>query len=69
MIGGTDIRDISQEDLRNLIGYAPQKSMLLSGTIRSNIAYGSDDISDDDANKCTKIAQAWDFIKKCQNYQ
>lgn len=64
MIGGTDIRDISQEDLRNLIGYAPQKSMLLSGTIRSNIAYGSDDISDDDVINALKIAQAWDFIKK-----
>ena len=64
LVGGVDIRDISQNSLRNIIGYAPQKSMLLSGTIRSNIAYGSESVSDDDIVNALKIAQAWDFIKK-----
>ena len=64
LVGGVDIRDISQNTLRNIIGYAPQKSILLSGTIRSNIAYGTESVSDDDAVNALKIAQAWDFIKK-----
>ena len=64
LVGGVDIRDISQNTLRNIIGYAPQKSILLSGTIRSNIVYGTESVSDDDVVNALKIAQAWDFIKK-----
>ncbi len=65
LIGGVDIRNIKQADLHNLIGYASQKSMLLSGTIRSNIAYGSNNgISDEQVVAALKIAQGWDFVNK-----
>ena len=64
LIGGVDIRELKQADLHDLIGYASQKSMLLSGTIRSNIAYGSGEVSDDQAIEALKIAQAWSFVNK-----
>ena len=62
LIGGVDIRKLKQADLHDLIGYASQKSMLLSGTIRSNIAYGSTEISDNQVIEALKIAQAWSFV-------
>lgn len=65
-IGGKDISKISQVKLHNLIGYAPQKAMLFSGDIRSNIAYGSD-LSDEQIINALKIAQAWDFVEKLPN--
>lgn len=64
-IGGVNIKDISQHSLHDLIAYVPQKSALLSGTIKSNIKYGaSDKISEDDMIKALKTAQAWDFVSK-----
>lgn len=65
LIGGVDIRDLKQSDLRNLIGYASQKSMLMSGTIRSNVGYGSNNISSDEQIvEALKTAQAWSFVSK-----
>lgn len=65
-IGGKDVSKLSQQELRELIGYAPQKAMLFSGDIRDNVAYGSD-LSDEQIIEALKIAQAWDFVQKLPN--
>ena len=59
-IDGTDIRDIVIKDLRNAIGYIPQKGILFSGTIESNVKYGNDT---DDITEALKVAQALDFVQ------
>jgi ATP-binding cassette, subfamily B, multidrug efflux pump len=64
LVDGTDIRDVTQHDLREKIGYVPQKSMLFSGTIESNLRYAHDDISEDDIRKAAGISQAMDFISQ-----
>ncbi len=63
-IDGTDIRDVTQHDLRDHIGYVPQKSSLFSGTIESNLRYADENASEDTLKKATDIAQASDFIKE-----
>lgn len=62
-IDGYDIRDISMKDLRNEIGYVPQKGILFSGTIASNLRFGKNDASDKDIEEAASIAQATDFIE------
>ena len=61
-IDGVDIRDISQHDLRDQLGYVPQKGMLFSGTIASNITYGKDDATTEEMERAARIAQAEEFI-------
>lgn len=61
-IDGVDIRDMKQHELREMIGYVPQKGMLFSGDIQSNIAYGAEDKSMDNIVNAAQIAQAQDFI-------
>ena len=63
-IDGTDVRDMSLEDLRGMIGFVPQKAVLFSGTIASNIKFGNSDASDDDMKQCAQIAQATEFIEE-----
>lgn len=63
-INGTDIRDVSIESLRENIGYVPQKGVLFSGTIASNIRFGAEDASDEQMKKAAAIAQATDFIEE-----
>lgn len=63
-IDGTDIRDVSIESLRENIGYVPQKGVLFSGTIASNIRFGAEDASDEQMKKAATIAQATDFIEE-----
>ena len=63
-IDGTDTRDMSLEDLRGMIGFVPQKAVLFSGTIASNIKFGNSDASDDDMKQCAQIAQATEFIEE-----
>lgn len=62
-IDGYDVRDISMQDLRSEIGYVPQKGVLFSGTIASNLRFGKDDASDKDIKEAASIAQATDFIE------
>lgn len=62
LLDGVDIRNISQQNLRNRIGYVPQKGVLFSGTIKSNIAFGVPDARDEIIQKAARIAQAEDFI-------
>lgn len=63
-IDGADIRDLSQEDLHDLIGFVPQEATLFSGTIESNIAYGAPDTSQEDIELAAEIAHAKDFIEE-----
>lgn len=62
LIDGIDIRQVTQAELRNKIGYIPQKGMLLSGTIESNLLYADKDASEDDLRSAIDIAQAGDFV-------
>ena len=69
-LDGVDIRDIGLEELRRTIGYVPQKRMLFSGTIESNIKYGDPAMPDDDMVRAAEIAQATEFIDaKPDGYQ
>ncbi len=61
-LDGVDIRDIGLEELRRTIGYVPQKRMLFSGTIESNIKYGDPSMPDGDMVEAAEIAQATEFI-------
>ncbi|MCU0487861.1 MAG: ABC transporter ATP-binding protein/permease [Anaerolineales bacterium] len=61
-VDGIDIRTVSQHDLRDKIGYVPQKSSLFSGTIESNLRYADEDASEDALRQATDIAQASEFI-------
>lgn len=63
LIDGVDIRDVSTKDLRAKIGYVPQKGMLFSGDVESNIKYGDSKITDKEMKKAASIAQASDFIE------
>lgn len=70
LIDGVDIRDLTQHELRDQMGYVPQKGILFSGTIESNIKYSDEDISDEEMKRAAKIAQATDFIEeKTEQYQ
>jgi len=61
-LDGVDIREVRQSDLRDKIGYVPQKGMLFSGTIESNLRYADEDASSDTLEEAISIAQASDFI-------
>ena len=63
-IDGQDIRDLTMESVRQNIGFVPQKGILFSGTIASNIRFGAPDASDEDVKLATEIAQASDFIEE-----
>ena len=64
LIDGVNVKNVSQKDLRSRIGFVPQKGVLFSGTIESNIKYGKDNISDEEMKKAASIAQATEFIEK-----
>ena len=64
IVGGVNIKDASLHDLRERIGYVPQKGVLFSGTIDSNLRYGKKDASEEAISKAAKIAQASDFINE-----
>ena len=62
-VDGTNIKDISISKLRDMLGFVPQKGVLFSGTIASNIKFGDENISDEDMYKAAEIAQALEFIE------
>jgi len=62
MVDGVDVRELKLHQLHSLIGYVPQRSTLFSGTIRSNIAYGTPKASDQDLARAASISQAKEFI-------
>ena len=61
-VDGIDVRDMPQETLHSLLGYVPQKGVLFSGTIESNLKFGGEQITDADMKKAASIAQAEEFI-------
>lgn len=63
-LDGFNIKNISTKELRNSIGFTPQKALLFNGTIRSNIRFGKKDATDEEINKALEIAQAQHFISK-----
>ncbi len=64
LVDGVNVKDISQTELRSHIGYVPQKSVLMSGTIESNIKYGNDSLTAKETAEIIEIAQATAFISK-----
>lgn len=63
LVDGIDVRKISQENLRNKIGFVPQKAILFSGTIAENIRFGNDNATDEEIRHAAEIAQATEFIE------
>lgn len=64
LVDGVDIRDVKQADLRSRIGYVPQKGMLLSGDIESNLLYSKKDASENDIQSALDISQSSEFVNK-----
>jgi ATP-binding cassette subfamily B protein len=64
LVDGVDIREVSQHDLRDRIGYIPQRGSLFSGTVESNLRYADENATMEDLRRATEIAQASDFIEK-----
>ena len=63
LIDGVNVKDVAQKDLRDIIGFVPQKGILFSGTIESNIKYSNEKMSDEKMKEAAKIAQAIEFIE------
>ncbi|MEG1732488.1 MAG: ABC transporter ATP-binding protein, partial [Longicatena sp.] len=62
LVDGVDIKEVSQHELREKIGYVPQKGVLFSGDIESNLRYAKEDASQEELDRASKIAQATEFI-------
>lgn len=62
-VGGVDVRDVTQHELRRQIGYVPQKAFLFSGTIEETIKYGNEQASEEELEHAANIAQATEFIE------
>lgn len=61
-VDGVDVREMNLKELRDKIGFVPQKGVLFSGTIGSNIRYGKTEATEEEVRRAAEIAQAWDFI-------
>lgn len=64
LVDGLDVRELRQKDLRNLIGFVPQKALLFSGTIKDNLLFGNEKATDEEIDKALEVAQAKHFITK-----
>lgn len=67
LVDGVDVRNIKQKTLRSVIGYVPQKGVLFSGTVKSNIAFGDESLDDEKIVSAAKIAEADEFIRNMEN--
>ena len=67
MIDGIDIRDLKLKDLYSKIGYVPQKGVLFSGTVESNIKYGNLNASGQEVENAMKVSQSMEFVSKLDN--
>lgn len=63
LVDGVNVKDVPQKELRKRIGFVPQKGVLFSGTIESNIKYGNEQMADEQMEKAASIAQATEFIQ------
>jgi ATP-binding cassette subfamily B protein len=66
-VDGVDIREMTQRDLRSRLGFVPQKSVLLSGTVAFNLRYGKQDAGDDEIKEVSDIAQASEFVEAARD--
>lgn len=66
-LGDIDIRDVSQKELRDRIGYVPQKGILFSGTIASNLRYADESLSDEKMEEALSVSQAKEFVDRMPN--
>ena len=66
-ISGVDVKDVLQKDLRSKIGFVPQKGVLFSGTIESNVKYGNEELTDEKFKKILDIAQASEFVYEMED--
>lgn len=64
LVDGVNIKDVDLHELREKIGFVPQKGVLFTGTIKDNIKYGNENISDEDISKALDVAQAIEFVSK-----
>ena len=64
LINGTNVKNISQEELRRMVGFVPQKAFLFGGTIASNLRHGSPNATEDDMNIAAEISQSSEFINE-----
>ncbi|MBR4496629.1 MAG: ABC transporter ATP-binding protein [Acholeplasmatales bacterium] len=67
LVDGVNVKDVKQHDLREKIGFVPQKGFLFNGTIKENICFGSDVINDDEVIKAANVACVSDFIQTIDN--
>ena len=67
LIDGVDVRDMTQRDLRDMIGMVPQKGTLFTGTIADNLRYGKEDADTEELENAARIAQAMEFIETKEN--
>lgn len=65
-LDGVDVREMAISDLRSRVGYVPQRGMLFSGTIASNVGYGLDDVTNDELMKAVRVAQASEFVDESE---
>jgi ATP-binding cassette subfamily B protein len=65
-INGRSIQEVTQQNLRELMGFVPQQAVLFSGTIRDNMVYGNPNATDDEIWQALEIAQAKDFVEKLE---
>lgn len=69
LVNGVNVKDIKKEDLRNLIGFVPQKAFLFKGTIKDNIKLGQENLTDEEVKNACEIAKADEFIEeKAEKY-
>lgn len=66
LVDGVNVKDLKKKTLHSLIGYVPQKGLLFSGTVKSNIAFGKDGLSDERIMNAARIAEADEFISKME---
>ena len=64
LVDGVNIKDVDLHELREKIGFVPQKGVLFTGTIKDNIKYGNENITDEDVGKALEVAQATEFVSK-----
>lgn len=64
LIDGVNVKDVNTHELREKIGFVPQKGVLFTGTVKDNIRYGNENITDKDIDKAINIAQAKEFVAK-----
>ena len=67
MFGGTDIRNVRQKDLRDRIGYIPQKAILFSGTVESNLRYADENAAEEVITRSLEVSQAKEFVDQMPN--